>query len=215
MPTIDLFFDALLQAGGSDLHLGIGYPPLMRLRGELVEMRAEALTTNEVETLLFEIVTPPQKETITKTLDLDFAYAYGDRARFRANYFYKTTGLGAVFRTIPAKVLTLDDLKCPPVLRKLADRRSPGLLLVTGPTGSGKSTTLAAIIDHINETRACHVVTIEDPVEFSRTSRRRRRSPTARSVRTPLTYAHAITQRPRRRGSQRDPHRGAPHQRGR
>ena len=190
MPKIDRFFDELLTAGGSDLHLGIGYPPLMRLRGELVEMRAEPVTTTEVESLLFEIVTPQQKETITKTLDLDFAYAYGDKARFRANYFYKTTGLGAVFRTIPAKVLTLEDLKCPPILRKLSDRRS-GLLLVTGPTGSGKSTTLAAMIDHINKTRACHVLTIEDPVEFVHQSQKaqithREIGPHA------STYAHAI-----------------------
>jgi twitching motility protein PilT len=190
MPTIDLFFDALLQAGGSDLHLGVGYPPLMRLRGELVEMRAEALTASEVESLLFEIVTPEQKETITKTLDLDFAYAYEEKARFRANYLYKMTGLGAVFRTIPAKVLTLEDLKCPPILRRLADRRS-GLVLVTGPTGSGKSTTLAAMIDHINKTRACHVLTIEDPVEFVHVSQKaqithREIGPHA------STYAHAI-----------------------
>jgi twitching motility protein PilT len=190
MPTIDLFFDALLQAGGSDLHLGVGYPPLMRLRGELVEMRAEALTPSEVESLLFEIVTPQQKETITTTLDLDFAYAYEDKARFRANYLYKMTGLGAVFRTIPAKVLTLEDLKCPPILRRLADRRS-GLVLVTGPTGSGKSTTLAAMIDHINKTRACHVLTIEDPVEFVHVSQKaqithREIGPHA------STYAHAI-----------------------
>jgi twitching motility protein PilT len=162
---IDAMFDALLAAGGSDLHLGIGYPPLMRVRGDLVAMREKTIDAHEMESLLFEIVTSEQRCTIVETLDLDFAYAYGDKARFRANYLYKTTGLGAVFRTIPTKVLTLEDLKCPPVLRKLADRRS-GLVLVTGPTGSGKSTTLAAMIDHINKTRACHVLTIEDPVEF-------------------------------------------------
>jgi twitching motility protein PilT len=162
----------------------------MRLRGELVEMRAEPVTTAEVESLLFEIVTPEQHETITRSLDLDFAYAYGDKARFRANYFYKTTGLGAVFRTIPAKVLTLEDLKCPPILRKLADRRS-GLVLVTGPTGSGKSTTLAAMIDHINKTRACHVLTIEDPVEFVHVSQKAQ--VTHREIgHHASTYAHAI-----------------------
>jgi twitching motility protein PilT len=165
MPAIDALFDELLAAGGSDLHLGIGYPPMMRLRGELVPMREDAVTPLEMESLLFEIVTAEQKDTITKSLDLDFAHAYGDKARFRANYLHKTTGLAAVFRTIPTKVLTLDELRCPPVLRKLADRRS-GLVLVTGPTGSGKSTTLAAMVDHINKTRACHVLTIEDPVEF-------------------------------------------------
>jgi twitching motility protein PilT len=97
--------------------------------------------------------------------DLDFAYQYGNKARFRANYFYKQTGIAAVFRTIPSTVLTLDDLKTPEAVRKLADRRS-GLVLVTGPTGSGKSTTLAAMINHINRTRACHILTIEDPIEF-------------------------------------------------
>jgi twitching motility protein PilT len=162
---IDALFDALLAQGGSDLHLGIGYPPLMRVRGDLAPMRDGVVDEQEMESLLFEITTPAQKKTIVESLDLDFAYAYGDKARFRANYFYKCTGLAAVFRTIPARVLTLDELRCPPVLRKLADRRS-GLVLVTGPTGSGKSTTLAAMIDHINKTRACHVLTIEDPVEF-------------------------------------------------
>jgi twitching motility protein PilT len=165
MARIDSLFDALLNAGGSDLHLGVGYPPMMRLRGDLVAMRDGVTDAAEMESLLFEIATPEQKKTIVETLDLDFAYAYADKARFRANYFYKTTGLAAVFRTIPTRVLTLDDLKCPPVLRKLADRRS-GLILVTGPTGSGKSTTLAGMIDHINKTRACHVLTIEDPIEF-------------------------------------------------
>jgi twitching motility protein PilT len=165
MPTIDLLFETLLSAGGSDLHLGIGYPPRMRLRGELVAMRPDPVTPEEMHGLLYEIITPGQKDTLTRTLDLDFAYAYGQKARFRANYLHKTTGLGAVFRIIPTKVATLEDLGCPAVLRKLADRRS-GLVLVTGPTGSGKSTTLAAMIDHINKTRACHVLTIEDPVEF-------------------------------------------------
>jgi twitching motility protein PilT len=165
MARIDAFFDQLLAAGGSDLHLGINYPPLMRVRGDLVTMREGPMERPEMESLLFEITTEAQTRTILDTLDLDFAYAYADKARFRANYFYKTTGLAAVFRTIPAKVLTLDELRCPPAIRKLSDRRS-GLLLVTGPTGSGKSTTLAAMIDHINRTRACHVLTIEDPVEF-------------------------------------------------
>jgi twitching motility protein PilT len=190
MASIDRLFDALLQAGGSDLHLGIGYPPLMRLRGDLVEMRVEPVATAEVEALLFEILNPEQTETITQSLDLDFAYAYEDKARFRANYLYKTSGLGAVFRTIPAKVLTLDDLKCPPVLRKLSDRRS-GLVLVTGPTGSGKSTTLAAMIDHINKTRACHILTIEDPVEFVHVPQKAQ--VTHREIgRDASTYAHAI-----------------------
>jgi twitching motility protein PilT len=115
--------------------------------------------------LLFGIATPEQRAAFEDNFDLDFAYSYGEKARFRVNYFYKYTGLAAVFRTIPTKIFTLDQLECPEAVRKLAERRA-GLTLVTGPTGSGKSTTLAAMIDHINRTRACHVLTIEDPVEF-------------------------------------------------
>jgi twitching motility protein PilT len=190
VPQIDRLFDALLAAGGSDLHLGIGYPPMMRARGNLVSMRDAAIEPPEIESLLFEIATPDQKRTILEVLDLDFAYAYEQKARFRANYFYKVTGLAAVFRTIPTKVLTLDDLKCPPAIRKLAERRT-GLVLVTGPTGSGKSTTLAAMINHINATRACHVLTIEDPIEFVHVPQKA--SITHREIGVHAsTYAHAI-----------------------
>ncbi|MBZ4396366.1 type IV pilus twitching motility protein PilT [Myxococcus sp. AS-1-15] len=164
-PRIAQFFDILLEQKGSDLHLSVGYPPMGRIRGELTPLREAALTTQELEGLLFEIVNPAQKRQIVEELDLDFAYGYGTKARFRANYFYKQTGLGAVFRTIPSKVLTLDDLKTPDIVRKLAERRS-GLVLVTGPTGSGKSTTLAGMVNHINQTRPAHILTIEDPVEF-------------------------------------------------
>jgi twitching motility protein PilT len=165
MARIDVLFDELLDKKGSDLHLGIGYPPLMRRRGELSSLRDFPLEATELEELLFEILSPAEREKISTELDLDFAYALGDRARFRANYFYKNTGLAAVFRTIPSRVLTLAELGCPEVVRRIAERRA-GLVLVTGPTGSGKSTTLAAMIDHINQGRACHVLTIEDPVEF-------------------------------------------------
>jgi twitching motility protein PilT len=158
----------LLTRRGSDLHLGIGYPPLLRARGELVPLRDAPLDAAEMEALLFEITSDAEREKITTELDLDFAYQFGQKARFRANYFYKTTGLAAVFRTIPTKVLSLEDLGCPEVIRRLSERRA-GLLLVTGPTGSGKSTTLAAMIDRINRTRACHILTIEDPVEFVHT----------------------------------------------
>ena len=190
MAQIDALFDALIAAGGSDLHLGVGYPPTMRLRGELVPMRPTPVDAAEMESLLFEIASPDQKKTIVEQRDLDFAHGFGQKARFRANYFYKVTGLAAVFRTIPTRVLTLDELGCPPSIRKLAERRS-GLVLVTGPTGSGKSTTLAAMIDHINKTRACHVLTIEDPVEFVHTPQKAQ--VTHREVGThAATYAHAI-----------------------
>ena len=165
MAKLDALLDELLARRGSDLHLGVGYPPLLRARGELVPLREAPIDAAEMEALLFEITSPAEREKITTELDLDFAYAYGQKARFRANYFHKTTGLAAVFRTIPTKVLSLDDLGCPEVIRRMSERRS-GLVLVTGPTGSGKSTTLAAMIDSINRTRACHILTIEDPVEF-------------------------------------------------
>lgn len=165
MPEIDRLFDRLLELKGSDLHLGVGAPPLGRVRGELISLRERDVDAREMERLLFEIATDEQRDTIQRQWDLDFAYQYGDKARFRANYFYKATGLAAVFRTIPSTVLTLEDLNVPEAVRRLAERRA-GLVLVTGPTGSGKSTTLAAMINHINRTRACHVLTVEDPIEF-------------------------------------------------
>jgi twitching motility protein PilT len=165
MPRIDVLFDELLRRKGSDLHLAIGHPPLVRARGVLGPIREAAVDSAEMHALLFELLDDDQRRRFVEELDLDFAWAHGDRARFRANYFHKITGAGAVFRVIPAKVLGLAELRSPDAIRKLAERKS-GLVLVTGPTGSGKSTTLAAMIDHINKTRACHVLTIEDPVEF-------------------------------------------------
>ncbi len=165
MPRIDALFDRLLSLKGSDLHLGVGVPPMGRVRGELIALEPENLTRQSIEDLLFEIASDAQRATITEQWDLDFAYQYEQKARFRANYFYKETGLAAVFRTIPSTILTLDDLKVPEAVRKLSERRS-GLVLVTGPTGSGKSTTLAGMLNHINRLRPCHILTIEDPIEF-------------------------------------------------
>jgi twitching motility protein PilT len=162
---ISAMFDTLLAEKGSDLHLGVGAPPLGRIRGKLTPLREAPLTAPEVEGMLFELVTPEQKLQITEELDLDFSYTYGVKARFRANYFYKATGLAAVFRCIPSKVQRLEELSTPEVVRKLAERRS-GLVLVTGPAGSGKSTTLAAMVHHINQTRAVNILTLEDPLEF-------------------------------------------------
>jgi twitching motility protein PilT len=165
VPEIDRLFDRLLELKGSDLHLGVSAPPLGRVRGELIALREREVDTREMERLLLEITSNEQRDTILSEWDLDFAYQYGDKARFRANYFYKQTGMAAVFRTIPSKILTLDDLKVPDAVRRLSERRS-GLVLVTGPTGSGKSTTLAAMINSINSLRAGHILTVEDPVEF-------------------------------------------------
>jgi twitching motility protein PilT len=170
MAAIDRLFDVLLARGGSDLHLSPGYPAMLRIKGELVPADDRILDAPTVEALLLEILSPPQRTVFATNHDLDFAHAYADKARFRGNYMGKTTGMGGVFRTIPTKILGLDALGVPAGVRKLADLTS-GLVLVTGPTGSGKSTTLAAVIDHINRTRKGHILTIEDPVEFVHQSR--------------------------------------------
>ncbi|MCI0569142.1 MAG: type IV pilus twitching motility protein PilT [Myxococcaceae bacterium] len=165
MARIHALFDALLARNGSDLHLAVGTPPMGRVRGELVSLREGEVTAPEMEALLSEIASPEQWRQFSEEWDLDFAYGYGTKARFRVNYLRKLTGMAAVLRVIPTRVLTLDELGCPPAVRQLSERKS-GLVLVTGPTGSGKSTTLAAMVHHINRTRAAHVLTIEDPVEF-------------------------------------------------
>ena len=166
MPKIDKLFDDLLAQGGSDLHISPNYPPMLRSRGDLEPFAgAKVLSNKEIEPLLYEILTPEQRATIDAEHDLDFAYNFGTKARFRGNYMYKTTGIGAVFRIIPTKILTMEQLNLPPVLHKLTEAKV-GLILVTGPTGSGKSTTLASMIDRINKARSGHILTVEDPVEF-------------------------------------------------
>ena len=165
MPEIHSLFDALLEHKGSDLHLSVGYPPMLRVRGDLEPFGKKLLERQAVESLMFEIVDTARLEQFKELGDLDFAYAYEEKARFRANYLKKTTGPGAVFRTIPTNILSATDLGLAPVMLSLCERRS-GLILVTGPTGSGKSTTLAALLSHINHNRDGHILTIEDPVEF-------------------------------------------------
>lgn len=165
MPAIDRLFDALLDRNGSDLHIAPGHCATARVKGELVALSDDVLTAADTESLLFEILDDGRADLFRMTGDLDFAYGFGDRARFRANFMLKTGGAGAVFRTIPSVIPTAEDLKLPPAVISLAERRA-GLVLVTGPTGSGKSTTLAAMLRYINETRAGHILTIEDPVEF-------------------------------------------------
>ena len=165
MPKIDALLDELVKSGGSDLHLGGGYPPLARVRGELLPLRDALIDGKDLEEVLHELLSPALHTRLQASLELDFTHVHRDTARFRASYFHKSTGLAAVFRHVPARALTLDELQCPEALRVIADRRS-GLVLVTGPTASGKSTSIAAMIDQINRTWACHVVTIEDPIEL-------------------------------------------------
>lgn len=166
MAKIDVLFQAMLDQGGSDLHLEETQFPKIRLHGSLTVLEGfEKLTQAAMTDYLSEIAGKVAWSEFQKKGDLDFAYAMGTKSRFRANYFRHFFGLGAIFRTIPTKILTLEQINCPDVFKTFADLRS-GLVLVTGPTGSGKSTTLAAIIDYINSHHRYKIVTIEEPVEF-------------------------------------------------
>jgi twitching motility protein PilT len=166
MAKIDQFLKALAEHGGSDLHLTTGAPPLMRLHGEMKPFPFRELTAQDMQRLVFEIMHEDWREEFEESMDLDFAYEIPGVSRFRVNVFWQRKGMGAVFRTIPTEILTADQLNLPEAVRGFA-RLSKGLVLVTGPTGSGKSTTLAALIDLINETRSDHILTIEDPIEFT------------------------------------------------
>lgn len=166
MAKIDRFFVMLKEQGASDLHVLVGAPPKFRLRGELEPIPGEPVLTQEsLGELLFEILDQRQKEKFEKTHDLDFAYGLEGVARFRCNYLVQKMGYGAVFRIIPEKIKSVADLNLPKAVETFAHFHS-GLVLVTGPTGSGKSTTLAAIVDLINTTYSKHILTIEDPIEF-------------------------------------------------
>jgi twitching motility protein PilT len=171
MATIDRLFDAMLAEDGSDLHLAEGQPPKIRRHGRLVTLDQPALTGEMMRGYLQGICSAERWQHFLEAGDADFAYAYADKARFRSNYFNQTHGMGAVFRTIPSRIKTLAELNLPPVLKSFGLLRS-GMVLVTGPTGSGKSTTLAAIIDLINETSARHILTIEEPIEFVHPNKR-------------------------------------------
>ena len=165
MPYIDQFFQVLVDSGASDLHLRQGQPPKVRRHGEIVSIREEPLTYEEMSYMLSEICTPERWQRYEEHGDLDFAYEMNEENRFRCNYLKQTQGYGAVFRIIPTKIKTLEDLKVPEVIKTFGHMRG-GIVLVTGPTGSGKSTTLAALIDYINTNFSRHIVTIEEPIEF-------------------------------------------------
>ncbi len=160
----------LVEKNGSDLHVSNALPPIMRIDGELVKTNYEPLTPEGVEALLFPMLSNDQRRRLEQEWELDFSYGIEGLGRFRVN-FYKDKGCyAAAFRTISASAPKLEDLKMPPIVTAIAERPR-GLVLVTGPTGSGKSTTLAAMVDYINRTRAEHILTIEDPVEFVHTSK--------------------------------------------
>ncbi|MDD2850567.1 MAG: type IV pilus twitching motility protein PilT [Desulfuromonadaceae bacterium] len=165
MARIDALFNMLKEQGASDLHLSSGNPPIFRLHGEMVRLNFKPLGHDELKTILFEILTEKQQAQFNETKDLDFAYEVPGVARFRGNMMMQYRGVAAVFRIIPTKILSADDLGLPEGVRRMTAFKK-GLVLVTGPTGSGKSTTLASMIDLINSTRKEHILTFEDPLEF-------------------------------------------------
>ncbi len=165
MAKIDAFFQLMHDQGASDLHLVSGQQPAIRIRGEMERVKFDVLENDALKAILYEIAPEHKVKVFEETGDVDFAYEIPGLARYRANFFQQKHGVAAVFREIPSTILTCQDLGLPPVISKLA-ALPRGLVLVTGPTGSGKSTTLAAIIDEANRTRKDHIITIEDPIEF-------------------------------------------------
>jgi len=165
MAKIDAFFKLMNDQGASDLHLVSGQPPALRIRGDMERVKYKTLDNDELKAMLYEIAPEDKVKLFEETGDADFGYEIPGLARYRANFFMQKYGVAAVFREIPSKILTAEQLGLPPVISKLAGLPR-GLVLVTGPTGSGKSTTLAAIVDVANRTRKDHIITVEDPIEF-------------------------------------------------
>ncbi len=161
----------VMQNNASDLHLSANNPPIVRVHGSLKRLKAEPLSSEAIRGMLYSVMTDDQRAEYEKNLEHDFAISFGEKARFRVNAFTNRTGSAAVFRTIPSIIPTMEELDLPPVLRRFAEL-DKGIVLVTGPTGSGKSTTLASMINHINETMGKHILTVEDPVEFFHTSKK-------------------------------------------
>ena len=171
MARIDAFLKLGLAQGCSDVHLAVGIPPMLRMNGDLMPIKFRQLSDTELETYLLEILTKQQAERLESGQDLDFSYVAEEGGRFRVNVFRKVTGIGAVFRYIPRDVPTLQQLGLPPILNRFCDYHQ-GMVLVTGSTGTGKSTTLAAMINHLNQTRSLNIISLEDPIEFVHPSKR-------------------------------------------
>ena len=160
-----------VEQGASDCHLSSGEPPMLRINGDLKKLDYAPLTKEQVHSMVYDIMNDSQRKLFEETHDIDFSFEMGEIARFRVNVFLQRKGAGAVFRTIPTKILTLEQLGMPPILKQICDKEK-GLVLVTGPTGSGKSTTLAGMIDHLNNSFEGHILTVEDPIEFVHQSKK-------------------------------------------
>ena len=166
LTTMPALLRALADKGGTDLHVKVGRPPMMRLQGDLIPLEGhQIMGAEDVERLIASVIGADQRARLEREKELDFSFGVPDVGRFRANAFFQKGLHGIVLRLIPTTIPTLDEIGAPPILKELALKRQ-GLFLVTGPTGSGKTTTLAAIIDHINRHLPVHIVTLEDPIEF-------------------------------------------------
>src|SRR5574341_68791 len=159
------------KEGASDCHISAGEPPMIRLHGDLKKLDHPPLTSEETHSLVYDMMSDAQRKNFEEKRECDFSFELGDIARFRVNVFVQNRGLGAVFRNIPTEIIPMEKLGMPPIVRQLCDREK-GLILVTGPTGSGKSTTLAAMVDYLNNTFEGHIITIEDPIEFVHKSKK-------------------------------------------
>ena len=171
MAEIDRYLRMMAEHGASDLHVCTGSKPIFRKDGSLVRLREDELDAQRVRTILYEILPQRNEKEFNELHDTDFAYQVADCGRFRANYYVDHRGMCATFRIIPSQILTVEQLQLPETVKRFCTLNK-GLVLVTGPTGSGKSTTLAAMIDHINKSRSDHILTIEDPIEFVHTNQR-------------------------------------------
>ncbi len=171
MAYLDQFLGLVVQQDASDLHVGEGQPPKIRRHGDIMPIRAEPITREEATIMLSEISGPENWKLFNERGDFDFAYEMDKQSRFRCNFLKQANGYGAVFRLIPTKIAAIEQLGVPPIVKEFGHLRG-GLVLVTGPTGSGKSTTLAALVDYINENFSRHIVTIEEPIEFVHSNKR-------------------------------------------
>ena len=169
---IEVLLEQVIKRKASDLHLQVGLPPMLRVNGALSALpQSEPLKEAAVEQLLFTLLDDDQKKILLRDKEFDFSFAFGDLGRFRVNAFHERGNLAAAMRLIPNEIPTIDKLGLPPIVGKFADYQR-GLVLITGPTGSGKSTTLAALIEKINNERAAHIITVEDPIEYTHVSKK-------------------------------------------
>ena len=164
-PELDKFFRVAMKTHASDLHLKVGQTPKLRVYGQLKSTTGEVMTEETIERLVFEILTPSQKEAFMNTGTIDFAYGIADQERFRINVFRQRGLISLAARRVNTEIQTFQQLNLPPILEKICDKNQ-GLVLAVGPTGCGKTTTIVSMLDYINHTRSCHIITIEDPIEY-------------------------------------------------